>query len=111
MAITDFAELIVMQKKLPAQMQRDYFALGYVGLGDAYVKNRDRGLEENLAKAREAWEAGLKVYPESPDLRKRMELLDKSAEEVIGYVRQLRGLEDPVDTDLARVWVDTEVKS
>ncbi len=108
MAITDFAELIAMQKKLPPQQRRDYFALAYVGLGDSYVKNRERGLQENLAKAREAWEAGIAEFPESAELKKRLELVETSADELIEYVKQLRGLEDPVDTDLSRVWVDTE---
>jgi len=106
LAIQDFTELIELQRRLTADKQRDYFALGYVGLGDAYVKNREMGFEENLAKAREAWEAGLKAYPNSPDLAKRLELLDESVEALIEFVRRLRGLEDPVDTDLARVWVD-----
>jgi hypothetical protein len=30
---------------------------------------------------------------------------------LIEYVRKLRGLEDPVDTDLSRVWLDTEQRS
>ena len=108
LAIKDFTELIAMQKKLPAEKQRDYFALGYVGLGDSYVKNREEGFEENLAKAREAWECGLKEYPDQQGLKVRVELYSKSEDkkELIEFIRDLRGLEDPVDTDLARVWVD-----
>ena len=106
LAIADFTELISLQKGLPPQKQRDYFALGYVGLGDAYVKNREEGLEENLAKARKVWEEGLREYPSSPELKKRLEAREQSADELIDYIDRLRGLEDPVDTDLARVWVD-----
>jgi len=107
MAIEDFTELIAIQKSLPGKMQRDYFALAYAALGDSYVKNRANGLEENLAKARQVWQEGIREYPDSPDLKKRIELMETTNEAVIEYVRKLRGLEDPVDTDLSRVWVDT----
>jgi tetratricopeptide (TPR) repeat protein len=106
LAITDFSELIELQKKLPPEKQRDYFALGYVGLGDSYVKNRDNGLEENLADARQVWERGLEEYPNEQELKVRLALAAKSTDELIEYIRKLRGLGDPVDTDLARVWVD-----
>lgn len=106
LAIKDFTELIELQKRLPSEKQRDYFALGYVGLGDSYVKNRDEGYEENLARARQAWEQGLKEYPYEEELKLRLELANKSEEELIEFIRKLRGLEDPVDTDLARVWVE-----
>jgi tetratricopeptide (TPR) repeat protein len=105
-AIRDFTELIEMQGKFPPEKQRPYFALGFVGLGDSYVKNRDAGLEENLGKAREAWERGLKEYPGSEDLKLRLDLFGKGAGEVIALVDRVRGLEDPVDTDLAKVWVE-----
>ena len=108
LAIKDFTELIELQRKLPPEKQRDYFALAYVGLGDAHVKNREEGFEENLAKARDTWERGLKDYPDEQQLKVRLELHRKSEDkkELIEFVKSLRGLEDPVDTDLARVWVD-----
>jgi hypothetical protein len=91
---------------LPAEKQRDYFALGHVGLGDSYVKNRDEGLEENLARAREVWAEGLREYPDEKELKQRIEMAERSSEELIAFIKELRGLEDPVDTDLARVWVE-----
>ena len=108
LAIRDFTELIEMQKQLPAEKQRGYFAFGYVGLGDAYVKNREMGFAENLAKALEAWQQGLREYPNCEELKRRVELYQQSEDraEVIDYITKLRGLEDPVDTDLAKVWVD-----
>jgi tetratricopeptide (TPR) repeat protein len=106
MAIRDFTELIEMQKQFPPEKQRDYFALAYVGLGDSYVKNRDEGLEENLARARRAWEQGLEEYPDTEELKLRLGLASKSLEELVEFIKKLRGLEDPVDTDLARVWVE-----
>jgi len=106
LAIQDFTELIALQKTLPPEKQRRYFAFGYVGLGDSYVKNREEGLEENLKKAKETWEQGLREYPDFEGLKVRLELLERSPDELIDYVEKLRGLEDPVDTDLAKVWVD-----
>ncbi len=106
LAIADFHELIVMQRRFAPDRQRDYFALAFAGLGDSYVKNREEGLGENLAKAREAWKEGLAEYPDSPDLRQRLELAAESNDAIIAYVKHLRGLEDPVDTVLSRVWVD-----
>jgi tetratricopeptide (TPR) repeat protein len=108
LAIEDFSELIALQKTLPPELQRDYFALAYVALGDSYVKNRANGLEENLERARETWQEGIAAYPDSEELKKRLELVETSDEAIIEYVRKLRGLEDPVDTDLSRVWVDTK---
>ncbi|MCK4340598.1 MAG: VCBS repeat-containing protein [Phycisphaerae bacterium] len=106
LAIKDFTELIELQNELPPEKQRDYFAFGYVGLGDSYVKNREEGFEENLTKARQVWELGLKEYPDSEEMKKRLELYAQDKGELIEYVKGLRGLEDPVDTDLAKVWVD-----
>jgi len=106
LAIKDFAELIEMQKKFPPEKQREYFAFGYVGLGDSYVKNRDMGMEKNMARARKVWEQGLKDYPNCKELKLRLELMDKSVDELIKHIDRVRGLEDPVNTDLATVWVD-----
>ncbi|MEE8452691.1 MAG: FG-GAP-like repeat-containing protein [Thermoguttaceae bacterium] len=107
-AITNFSELIAMQQAFPPEKRGDHFALAYVALGDAYVKNRAAGLEENLAKARQSWRDGLKRHPDSPELQKRLEMMETTDEELIEFVRKRRGLEDPVDTDLSRVWGDTE---
>jgi len=106
LAIQDFTELIAMQKRFPPKKQRAYFALAYVGLGDSYVKNRGEGLEENVSRARQAWEQGLEAYPHHAQLEQRLELAKRSVKELVTFVKKLRGLEDPVDTDLAQVWVE-----
>ncbi|MEE8593692.1 MAG: FG-GAP-like repeat-containing protein [Candidatus Bipolaricaulota bacterium] len=110
LAIVDFTELIAMQKMFPPEKQRDHFALAYVALGDSYVKNRANGLQENLARARQVWEAGIMEYPDCPELKERLDLISRSEKELVAHVKKLRGLEDPVDTDLAQIWVDTEGK-
>jgi hypothetical protein len=104
-AVKEFTELIALQKKLPPDKQRDFFALGYVGLGDSYVKNIDLGQEENLALATKAWQDGLAQYPKSEDLKKRLELA-KSPDAIIQFVTDLRSLKNPVDTDLNQIWVE-----
>jgi enediyne biosynthesis protein E4 len=104
-AVREFTELIALQKRLPPDKQRGSFALGYVGLGDSYVKNIDLGQEENLGLAKKAWEDGLAQYPKSEDLQKRLELA-KSPDALIQFVTDLRSLKNPVNTDLTLIWVD-----
>jgi hypothetical protein len=77
-----------------------------VGLGDSYVKNIEQGQEENLALAKKTWTDGLAQYPNSSDLKKRLELLAKSPDEIIQFVTDLRSLKNPVDTDLNQIWVE-----
>jgi len=90
-------------KDVSRRKAAEYFALAYVGLGDACAKN-------TITATRRTWRRrgglgdGLKEYPNSPDLKKRLELLSKSPAEVIDFVVKIRGLEDPLDTDLAKVW-------
>ncbi len=108
LAIDDFSELIAMQKTFPPEQQHDYFVLAYIALGDSYVKNRAGAQEEKLAKAREAWQAGLQEYPNCSQLKERLQVMQDSPEELIQFVRKRRGLEDAVDTDLSHVWVDME---
>jgi tetratricopeptide (TPR) repeat protein len=106
-AIKDFEELIALQETFPPSRQRDYFALAFVCLGDAHVKNRELGgYEQEMAAARKVWQEGLRKFPGSPDLKERLELADRSEAELIEYIAKLRGLEDPVNTDLTQVWVD-----
>jgi enediyne biosynthesis protein E4 len=105
-AVKEFSELITLQQKFPPDKQREHFALGYVGLGDSYVKNIDLGQEENLAHAKKTWEAGLALYPNSADLKKRQELLAKPPDDIIQFVTDLRSLKNPVDTDLNLIWVE-----
>jgi len=105
-AIKDFEELIVLQESFPPERQHDYFARAFVCLGDAHVKNRETGYEKEMALARKVWEEGLRKFPDSEELKRRLELADQSDDELIDFISKLRGLEDPVNTDLTEVWVD-----
>lgn len=105
MAIQDFTELIALQKRLPSDQQREYFALAYAALGDAYVKNMDAGLEENLGSAQKTWQEGFRHYPKSPELKQRLDLAARGTNHIIQFVTELRSLKNPVDTDLNQIWV------
>lgn len=101
LAIEDFKKLIAMQKSWGPKKQKPYFVLTYVALGDAYVKNRAVDWEGMFTKARATWREGLSVYPNDPELKKRLSLTD---EELVKLIRKVRGLEDPIDTDLSILW-------
>jgi tetratricopeptide (TPR) repeat protein len=105
-AVKEFTELIAMQNKLPSEKRLPHFALAYAGLGDAYIQNREEGLEQNLAEARKAWQTGLGHYPGSADLKTRLDLLAKGPDEIIQFITELRSLKNPVDTDLNQIWVE-----
>jgi tetratricopeptide (TPR) repeat protein len=105
LAIADFDTLIELQDSWGPEAQEDYFAYSYVALGDAYVKNRDTDFEGMMHKARETWEEGLRRFPDSPDLKERLSIIDDE-EELIAFIKKLRGLEDPVDTDLSLIWIE-----
>ena len=78
-----------LQPEFPAEKQRDHFALAYVALGDAYVKNRAMGLDVNLAEARQVWESGLKKYPNFSDLEMRLKLMEESTDDLIEFVESI----------------------
>lgn len=106
LAIEDFKKLIALQNSWGPEAQEDYFAYSYAAMGDAYVKNRDVDYEGMIFKARETWEEGLKRFPNSPDLKIRLSMTGD--EELITFIKKLRGLEDPVDTDLSLIWMEKE---
>jgi tetratricopeptide (TPR) repeat protein len=106
MAVKAFTELIALQQQFPPEKRRDYFALGFAGLGDAYVKNLDQGLEQNLGRARQSWETGLAQYPNSTELKRRLDLFARGTNDIIQFITDLRSLKNPVNTDLNLIWVE-----
>ena len=101
-AIEDFKKLVAMQESWGPEKQEPYFVLPYVALGDAYVKNRATDSAGMFAKARETWKAGRAIYPNDPELKKRLSMSDK---ELAALIKKVCGLEDPIDTDLSIMWV------
>ena len=107
LAVQDFEELIALQEHSSPNELPSHFAFAYLALGDSHVKNREAGGPASLALARRAWEAGLALFPDSEELQTRRKILDESVDALIDYVERVRGLADPVDTDLSRVWMDS----
>ena len=91
-AVKDLDRLMAQQKTMPFQ---SYHVLTHVGLGDAYVVNKQKSL------ARETWEAGRKLYGDQPDLTRRLALESAAMDSAVSAYRSL---ERPFDTDLSFLW-------
>jgi hypothetical protein len=108
-AARDFAQCVELQQKTARESARPHHLRSHVCLGDAYAKNRQ------MDKARAAWQAGLKVSPDSKELKDRLAIKDNT--QLLKFIetqRSLRtpeaveirwsgvlSLEHPIDTDLS----------
>ena len=92
-AAKDFARCIEWQKQHERGAAKPYYLRTYVGLGDAYTKNKQ------LDKARQAWRKGLQAFPRATELKTRLALADNA--QLLNYVEAQRSLEHPIDTDLS----------
>jgi len=92
-AAKDFARCIELQEKGSAPATRPQHLRTHVGLGDAYVKNRQ------MDKARAAWQHGLKAFPDAKELKDRLAIKDDAP--LLRFVEGQRSLEKPIDTDLS----------
>ncbi|MFN7959999.1 MAG: FG-GAP-like repeat-containing protein [Thermoanaerobaculia bacterium] len=70
-----------------------YYLRIYVALGDAYTKAGE------VAKAREAWQQGLALFPTASELKERLAIADEDA--LLKFVEKHCSLEQPIDTDLS----------
>lgn len=95
-AIADFMQALKIQNELNLSQPKPYFELTYLGLGDAYVKDR------NHAEARAVWREGLALFPHSAKLRRRLSIADD--EELEGFVKVTRSLKKPINTDMWMIW-------
>ena len=98
-AAKDFARCVEMQER--AGQAKPFHLRAYLGLGDAYAKNRQ------LDKARPAWRQGLKVFPASSELKDRLAI--KEDKQLLKFVETQRSLDRPIDTDLS--FLDAEPQS
>jgi tetratricopeptide (TPR) repeat protein len=92
-AVADFTRCLEIQKASGDPAGESYDLRTYVGLGDAYAKDKDYG------KAREVWREGLKVFPGAPELNDRLQV--EGDDGLLRYVEDQRSLERPIDTDLS----------
>jgi tetratricopeptide (TPR) repeat protein len=95
-SIADFEKAIELQEAMELSEPGRYFEYTYIGLGDALVKDyrHDEG--------REAWRRGLKLFPHSAQLRKRLSFDDNV--ELEEWMKKARALKKQIDTDLSIVW-------
>ena len=92
-AIKDLTKCVEIQERHGGQGGRPYYLKVLVALGDAYTK------AAKYKEAREAWQRGLKAFPEAKELKARLDA--RSDEEQLVYVQSQRSLDKPVDTSLA----------
>jgi hypothetical protein len=92
-AAKDFARCVELQEKPGKTGVKPFHLRSYVGLGDAYVKNRQ------MDKGRDAWKRGLKFFPDAKELKDRLAIKDDAA--LLKFVEGQRSLERPIDTDLS----------
>ncbi|MBS1857000.1 MAG: hypothetical protein JST11_16645 [Acidobacteria bacterium] len=92
LAVADLELAMKMQKTLPP---RGIYVRGYVALGDAYWKN------DELDKARAMWSEGLKLFPDSTQLKDR---LAKQGDDLKTYLDDVMDPSKRVDTDLKDLW-------
>jgi tetratricopeptide (TPR) repeat protein len=93
LAVADLEEAMKLQKTGPPQ---SVYLRGYVGLGDAYWKS------DNLEKARAVWSEGLKLYPNSSQLKDR---LARQGDDLKNYLDDALDPNKRVDTDLKELWM------
>jgi tetratricopeptide (TPR) repeat protein len=90
-----FEKCIELQKN---QSKRPYFVLTFIRLGDAYAK------VGQVAKAREAWRAGLEVFPDFSDLTSRLALSDAETASIIKEMYNPNNSIGEINTDVGILW-------
>jgi Flp pilus assembly protein TadD len=90
-AIDDFERLVATQPEKPEA----YHSRVHVALGDAYVMSVDP------AQARAAWRRGQELFPEDPELAKRLAM---SFKVMNAFVLDTFRLDRPFATDLSFLW-------
>src|ERR1019366_5127505 len=92
-AVQDLSRCVELQQRTGKSDLKPYYLLPYVALGDAYTKDRQ------MAKARQTWRQGLKLFPEAKRLKDRLAINDDT--QLLKYVEGQCSLDRPIDTDLS----------
>jgi len=92
-AVADFRRCLELQRGKDGPEGPAHYIRTYILLGDALGK---LGSHE---EARTAWRQGLDLYPESGDLRERLELEGEDA--TLAFIESVRSLQNPIDTDFS----------
>jgi tetratricopeptide (TPR) repeat protein len=98
-AIQDLTYCVAVEKKFGGN-EFPFWALFYEALGDALVK--DGQIKEGI----QVWKQGFEKYPQSSELKKRQDLDDKKAFQIVKQVRGIDGFQRPDKsiTDLNLIW-------
>ena len=91
-AARDLVRCAEIQEATSAE-PKAYYHRTYVALGQAYAK------AGRYDEARQAWNRGLEVFPESEEIREHLAV--RGDEELLEHVKSKRSLEQPIDTDLS----------
>ncbi len=92
-----FEKCIEIQGRTP---RRPYFILTSIRLGDAYAK------VGQVAKARAAWQAGLREFPGFSDLTSRLALSDADTVSVIKEMYNPNNSIGEINTDVGILWAE-----
>jgi tetratricopeptide (TPR) repeat protein len=94
LGVADLEQALKMQKAEPT---RSYYVRTYVALGDGYWKT------DQMEKARAIWQEGLRVFPDSAALQRRLSL---QADELKSLIENGFDPNKRVDTNLRDLWED-----
>lgn len=92
LGVADLERAYAMQKTEPT---RAYDQRLYISLGDGYWK------QDNIDKARAIWKEGLSKFPESKQIKAR---LDRKDDDLKSYIDDQLDPNKRVDTDLHEIW-------
>ncbi len=92
LAVADLEEAVAISRK---ETLRPYHVRAFIALGDAYAKT------DQPDKARAAWQEGLRLFPNDPQLAARLSL---QGEALDTFLSEQRDPTQRVDTDLSLLW-------
>ena len=92
LGVADLEQCMKIQK---SDKPRSYHVRAYISLGDGYWKMDD------TPKAKKIWQEGVKLYPNSAQLKAR---LSKDGDELKAYIDDVLDPNKRVDTDLHEIW-------
>ncbi len=96
MGIADLEQALKVQKSGP---HHDYYVKAYIALGDGYWKT------DQLDKARSTWQEGLKLFPNSQELKTR---LAQKGDDLKNTIEANFDPNRRVDTDLRDLWASSQ---
>lgn len=94
LGVADLERALALQHNSP---KKSYFVRTYIALGDGYCKM------DQIDKARETWQEGLRQFPNNPQLKDRLSL---QGDQLITLIANNFDPNKRVDTDLREIWLN-----